>query len=134
MKNAIDAIYAQQASQLSFEQLYRASYNITRAGKGRNLYDGIRGALGDFLEKQLEIYIAPECVKEADQDALYTCLANDTEWGQDSSFFVLTEESLAKRAALIRSIAKLWRDHKMSMGMIKDVLMYLVKFSLLLWS
>jgi cullin 3 len=42
MKDAIQRIYAQQASNLSYEELYRTGYNLVLHKHGDMLYNGVR--------------------------------------------------------------------------------------------
>ena len=42
LKDAIQKIYAQKASQLSYEELYRTAYNLVLHKHGEMLYDNVK--------------------------------------------------------------------------------------------
>lgn len=50
LKKAIDAIYEQNASSLSFEELYRNAYNLVLNKHGEFLYEGICASIRGHLE------------------------------------------------------------------------------------
>ena len=47
---AIDEIYAQNSSRLSFEELYRAAYNMVLQKFGPELYSGVERKIRERLE------------------------------------------------------------------------------------
>ncbi|CAB9527792.1 Cullin-3 [Seminavis robusta] len=49
LANAIDEIYNRNASQLSFEELYRNAYNLVLHKHGTLLYDGVTEKLSSHL-------------------------------------------------------------------------------------
>jgi len=49
LANAIDEIYNRNASQLSFEELYRNAYNLVLHKHGTLLYDGVSDKLRSHL-------------------------------------------------------------------------------------
>jgi cullin 3 len=49
LANAIDEIYNRNASQLSFEELYRNAYNLVLHKHGTLLYDGVSEKLSSHL-------------------------------------------------------------------------------------
>jgi cullin 3 len=49
LANAIDEIYNRNASQLSFEELYRNAYNLVLHKYGTLLYEGVTDKLGEHL-------------------------------------------------------------------------------------
>ena len=49
LANAIDEIYNRNASQLSFEELYRNAYNLVLHKHGTLLYDGVSDKLSSHL-------------------------------------------------------------------------------------
>jgi cullin 3 len=50
IKDAIVKIYAQQASQLSYEELYRTAYNLVLHKHGEMLYDNVRKTTIEMLQ------------------------------------------------------------------------------------
>lgn len=55
LSKAIDEIYNQNASQLSFEELYRFSYNLVMQKHGDVLYDGLRANLSAHLARSAAV-------------------------------------------------------------------------------
>jgi len=49
MRNAIDTIYNQEASKLSFEEVYRASYNLSVGKHGKKLYKEISESIKKWI-------------------------------------------------------------------------------------
>jgi cullin 3 len=54
LANAIDEIYNRNASQLSFEELYRNAYNLVLHKHGTLLYEGVSDKLTSHLLKTVE--------------------------------------------------------------------------------
>lgn len=54
LANAIDEIYNRNASQLSFEELYRNAYNLVLHKHGTLLYDGVSEKLSSHLLATVE--------------------------------------------------------------------------------
>lgn len=50
IRDAIQKIYAQKASQLSYEELYRMAYNLVLHKHGEMLYDNVKKTTIDMLE------------------------------------------------------------------------------------
>ena len=61
---ALDEIYNRNASQLSFEELYRSSYNLVLHKHGDLLYDGVSEKVTQHLSKTVYV-LAEETVDEA---------------------------------------------------------------------
>jgi cullin 3 len=89
LKGAIHEIHKQNASGLSFEELYRNAYNMVLHKYGDHLYDGLKSTVLEHLKE----------------------VANQVAASVDDNF--LTE------------LNKAWSDHKISMLMIRDILMYM---------
>eukprot|EP00753_Platysulcus_tardus_P005775 PLAT13692.1.p1 GENE.PLAT13692.1~~PLAT13692.1.p1 ORF type:complete len:740 (+),score=386.09 PLAT13692.1:52-2271(+) len=89
LKSAIREIYAHNASNLSFEELYRNAYNLVLHKHGEKLYNGVVGEVRAHLRA-----VASE----------------------------LTGTTAADELA---SLAAAWNDHKVTMTMIRDILMYM---------
>lgn len=86
---AIDEIHSRNASQLSFEELYRHAYNLVLHKHGLILYEGVTNKITTHL---LEI----AKVLAATPDAL-----------------------------LLEAMVNCWKDQRMNMIMIRDILMYM---------
>jgi cullin 3 len=89
LAGAIDEIYNRNASQLSFEELYRNAYNLVLHKHGCLLYEGVTAKL--------------------------------------SSHLLETVEQLAsnKETQLLEDMATTWKEHQITMIMIRDILMYM---------
>eukprot|EP01118_Nematostelium_gracile_P018644 TRINITY_DN835_c0_g1_i2.p1 TRINITY_DN835_c0_g1~~TRINITY_DN835_c0_g1_i2.p1 ORF type:complete len:640 (+),score=177.01 TRINITY_DN835_c0_g1_i2:139-2058(+) len=89
LKEAIHEIHKQNASGLSFEELYRNAYNMVLHKYGQTLYDGLRNVVLEHLQE----------------------VANEVAMAVDDNF--------------LNALNKAWSDHKLSMLMIRDILMYM---------
>eukprot|EP01090_Pellita_catalonica_P013608 TRINITY_DN3274_c0_g7_i1.p1 TRINITY_DN3274_c0_g7~~TRINITY_DN3274_c0_g7_i1.p1 ORF type:complete len:736 (-),score=109.41 TRINITY_DN3274_c0_g7_i1:103-2310(-) len=89
LKKAIHEIHKQNASGLSFEELYRNAYNMVLHKYGDRLYKGLQQVV----------------------DAHLKTVAEEVATAVDDSF--------------LDSLNKAWSDHKISMLMIRDILMYM---------
>jgi cullin 3 len=89
LANAIDEIYNRNASQLSFEELYRNAYNLVLHKHGTLLYDGVSEKISSNLLSTVGRL-------------------------QNVSDSLLLEE-----------IATTWKEHQITMIMIRDILMYM---------
>lgn len=87
---AMDEIHNRNASQLSFEELYRHAYNLVLHKHGAVLYDGVRAKITEHLES------AKARLMEQPPTSL-----------------------------LLDGLAEQWMEHKVTMKMICDILMYL---------
>jgi cullin 3 len=89
LASAIDEIYNRNASQLSFEELYRYAYNLVLQKYGNILYDGITSKLTYHLQNTVQIL----------------------------------QQTHASQ--LLDAIVYAWREHTVTMVMIRDILMYM---------
>lgn len=89
LKGAIYEIHKQNASGLSFEELYRNAYNMVLHKYGDRLYKGLQQVVDEHLKE----------------------VANDVAAANDETF--------------MDALNKAWNDHKISMLMIRDILMYM---------
>lgn len=89
LAQAIDEIYNRNASQLSFEELYRYAYNLVLHKHGSVLYEGVSSKLTEHLQG--------------------------------------TVKQLAEvpPTSLLESVAEQWKEHCVTMVMIRDILMYM---------
>ncbi len=61
IRRAIDEIYNKNAAELSFEEIYRFSYYLILAEKGKMLYDAVEMRMSQHLEKMSgEITVCPD--------------------------------------------------------------------------
>lgn len=89
LKGAIHEIHKQNASGLSFEELYRNAYNMVLHKYGDRLYKGLQQVVDEHLRG----------------------VANEVAVANDDTF--------------LEALNKAWSDHKISMLMIRDILMYM---------
>eukprot|EP01133_Synstelium_polycarpum_P018802 gene18802-22488_t len=89
IRDAIEKIYLKDSSNLSFEELYRRSYNLVLHKNGDYLYNNLRELVHNHLKE----------------------VAQRVESSKADTF--LTDLNIC------------WSDHKMSMIMIRDILMYM---------
>ena len=54
IKEAIHKIYQQQASQLSYEELYRTAYSLVLHKHGELLYSGVKNTTVELLQPIVE--------------------------------------------------------------------------------
>jgi cullin 3 len=107
-------IHTKNASELSFEQLYRDSYNIVRFQRGDELYERTKQLEKEWLCEEVQKQVV----------------------GGISSSLLLAKEvvdvqdqAVERRAAGERFLTVLkeaWEDHQLCMKMFTDVLMYMV--------
>lgn len=89
LKGAIHEIHKQNASGLSFEELYRNAYNMVLHKHGDILYNGLKEVVNDHLK------------------------------------WIASNVSSAIEDNFLPELRKAWNDHKTSMLMIRDILMYM---------
>jgi len=89
LANAIDEIYNRNASQLSFEELYRNAYNLVLHKHGTLLYDGVTEKINEHLAD------TAKRLAETNEDTL------------------------------LQEIATTWKEHQITMIMVRDILMYM---------
>ena len=65
MRDAIQMIYAQQSSQLSYEELYRTAYQMVLHKHGEMLYDNVKKTTAEMLQP-----IAQRLINMPDEDLL----------------------------------------------------------------
>ena len=90
LATAIDEIYNRNASQLSFEELYRNAYNLVLHKHGTFLYEGVTDKINHHLMETVE---------------------------------KLAHQTLESQ--LLEEVANVWKEHQITMTMIRDVLMYM---------
>jgi hypothetical protein len=114
LASSLREIHTKNASTLSFEELYRNAYRMVLMTREEELYDRVKQLEQDWLcdevQKRVTAAISPSLV-----------IAREPTDAQD--------QSSERRAAGERFLAVLkeaWEDHQLCMGMITDVLMYMV--------
>ena len=118
LEKAFREIHTKNASALSFEELYRNAYKIVLKKKGEELYNRVA---------QFEAQWLGETVKDRVVRQLSTPLLLLTD-GSGRSLATSTERRVAGEGFL-RTLKQSWEDHQVCMGMLTDVLMYMVCMS-----
>ena len=118
LEKAFREIHTKNASALSFEELYRNAYKIVLKKKGEELYNRVA---------QFEAQWLGETVKDRVVRQLTTPLLLLTD-GSGRSLATSTERRVAGEGFL-RTLKQSWEDHQVCMGMLTDVLMYMVCMS-----
>jgi cullin 3 len=116
LASSLREILTKNASSLSFEELYRNGYKLVLMSRGDDLYERVQAIVREWLEcnvlKDIRTSVSPGLLLETTSaDAL--------------------DQSNEKRAAgekFLTGLKEAWEDHHVCMGMITDVLMYMVCF------
>ena len=107
-------IHTKNASSLSFEQLYRNSYNIVLMTRGNDLYDKVKELEQEWLDTDVQKRVTA---------AIVPGLLVEKETAD------VGDQANEKRAAgekFLVALKEAWEDHQLCMSMITDVLMYMV--------
>ncbi|GMG12081.1 unnamed protein product [Aspergillus oryzae] len=107
-------IHTKDASNLSFEQLYRNAYNIVLMMRGDELYERVKKLEQEWLDTEVQ-----KRVTAAISSILLQ--AKDQAEIQDQE-----NERRDTGEKFLNVLREAWEDHQISMGMITDVLMYMV--------
>lgn len=111
MHDALLEIHSKNASQLSYEELYRQAYQLVLKRKGEALYDRVTQLEHEWLEKEIKRRII---------EVISPVLLAAGSSGSDLE----ARKDAGER--LVTTIVQLWEDHVLCVSMITDVLMYLV--------
>ncbi|KAL4959034.1 cullin family protein [Aspergillus stella-maris] len=113
LSSSLTRIHTKDASDLSFEQLYRNSYNIVLVQRGDDLYERTKTLEKEWLcgevQKRVAAGISPSLL-----------LAKDAVDLQDQA-----TERRAAGEKFLSVLKDVWEDHQLCMQMITDVLMYM---------
>lgn len=108
-------IHTKDASNLSFEEMYRSSYHLMLLRKGTAVYDNVCNMEKEWLVgnvyPKVAAYVTPSLVVGEGNIA-----PDQVNEGRDAAERFLTK------------IREAWEDHQLCMGMITDVLMYMVSY------
>lgn len=106
-------IHEKNASKLSFEQLYRASYKIVLKKQGDKLYENVKAYEEEWFATQ---------VMPAIRKLITVSLINIT---LDSISATTTNERRTTGESFLKGLKISWEEHNTCMNMTSDVLMYL---------
>ncbi len=113
LKGALTDIHNKNASRLSFENLYRASYKIVLRKKGQLLYERVK----EFEEEWFRVHVLPPITELVSGNLVSIALLQM----QGAS----AHERRQTGERFLRGIRSTWEDHNTSMNMVADILMYL---------
>ena len=113
LRGALTDIHNKNASRLSFENLYRASYKIVIRKKGQLLYERVK----EFEEGWFRVHVLPPITELVSGNLVSIALLQM----QGAS----AHERRQTGERFLRGIRSTWEDHNTSMNMVADILMYL---------
>ena len=116
LERAFREIHTKNASALSFEELYRNAYKIVLKKRGEDLYNKV----AQFEAQWLSDNVRAKVVR-----LLTAPLLLLTE-GNGNTLATSAERRVAGESFL-RALKQSWEDHQVCMGMLTDVLMYMVR-------
>ena len=115
LETAFNEIHTKNASQLSFEELYRNAYKIVLKKKGDELYQRVAQFEADWLSNKVRSTIV--------RHLTHPLLMLTDGAGRSLS---TSAERKAAGESFLRALKQAWEDHQVCMGMLTDVLMYMV--------
>lgn len=110
---AFREIHTKNASQLSYEELYRHAYRIVLKKKGEQLYNKVHEFESSWLSKEVRATIQ--------QMLSPNLLANAHSMGGTT-----TNERRVAGEKFLTGLKQAWSDHQICTSMLADVLMYMV--------
>ncbi|KAK3309711.1 Cullin [Chaetomium strumarium] len=113
LRSALTDIHNKDASRLSFENLYRASYKIVLRRKGQLLYERVKA----FEEDWFRDHVLPVIAELVSNNLISISLLRAP--GASA------HERRQTGERFLRGIRSAWEDHNTSMNMVADILMYL---------
>jgi cullin 3 len=113
LRSALREIHTKNASTLSFEQIYRASYKIVLKKQGDKLYDRVK----EFEEQWFGTSVMPKI-----RTLITTNLVNITLGGVSG---ITANERRITGEEFLKGLKTSWEDHIITMNMTTDVLMYM---------
>ena len=117
LSSSLKEIHTKNASALSFEELYRNAYRIVLQSQGEELHNRVKDLEREWLENHVQKRVAASVTP-------ILLLAQDPVDAQDQS-----TERRGAGEIFLGLLKKAWEDHQLCMGMITDVLMYMVLFT-----
>lgn len=112
LAQSLREIHAKNASRLSFEELYRNAYKLVLKKHGEKLYANVKQLVVEHLR-----VVAIRDVRPLVPSAVVT---------GGASFGTGSIEKRIGGSSFLDRLKAVWEDHQLCMGMMKDVLMYMV--------
>ena len=120
LSQSLREIHNKNASSLSFETLYRNAYRLVLKKHGEALYRKVKGLVAEHLQD-----VAVRDVKPLVPSVVVT---GGAMFGNSAAI-----EKRLGGSRFLEQLKAVWEDHQLCMGMITDVLMYMVGFPVLLF-
>lgn len=114
LSSSLREIHTKNASSLSFEELYRSAYKCVIMTRGDDLYERVVRLEQEWLESEV-------CKRVTSAVSPSLLLARDPSDVMDQA-----NERRAAGEKFLEVVKGAWEDHQLCMGMITDVLMYMV--------
>jgi cullin 3 len=111
---SLQEIHTKNASELSFEELYRNAYRLVLKKMGETLYENVKGLETTWLADTVRVRILGLITKSLP-------LENGGNTGSAGP-----NERRVAGEKLMRGLRDAWEDHNLCMNMTTDVLMYMV--------
>ena len=113
LETAFKEIHTKNASKLSFEELYRNAYKIVLKKKGEELYNKVAQFEAQWLGQNV-------------RDRVVGCLTSPLLLLAEGQQSTSSGERRVAGEGFLRALKESWEDHQVCMGMLTDVLMYMV--------
>ncbi|KAA8644389.1 hypothetical protein EYZ11_002792 [Aspergillus tanneri] len=114
LSGSLKKIHTKNASTISFEQLYRNSYNIVLMMRGNDLYDRVKQLEQEWLNTEVQNRVTEAITSPS------LLLAKEVTNVQDQA-----NERREAGEKFLKVLREVWEDHQLCMSMITDVLMYM---------
>lgn len=115
LESSFREIHTKNASNLSYEELYRGAYRIVLRKRGEDLYNRVIAFEADWLKNTVQLE-----VKRLISSELMTTLGSTS---------MNAAERRVAGEKFLKGIKQQWQDQHVCMAMLADVLMYLVRLS-----
>ncbi|KAF7587931.1 Cullin-3 [Aspergillus hancockii] len=115
LSSSLKKIHTKDASNLSFEQLYRNAYNIVLMMRGLDLFERVKKLEQEWLDSEV-------------QKRVNSAISSILLQAQDQTQAEMQDQANERRDTgekFLDVLKEAWEDHQISMGMITDVLMYM---------
>ncbi|KAE8369440.1 Cullin [Aspergillus caelatus] len=113
LSTSLKKIHTKDASNLSFEQLYRNAYNIVLMMRGDELYERVKKLEQEWLDTEVQKRVTAAISSILLQAKDHTEIQDQENERRDTG------------EKFLNVLREAWEDHQISMGMITDVLMYM---------
>ncbi|KAK4058456.1 hypothetical protein OIO90_000615 [Microbotryomycetes sp. JL221] len=125
VEEAVKQIQQHQASMLSFEAVYRNSYNLVLHKQGHTLYNSVAALITQHLEKETRDRIVPAFPPSTTSAALASGSGGSSAQGGATGSSNMQAASAAE--LFLNRIKDVWDDHMACMSKLRDVFKYMDK-------